>query len=78
METILILLITLIVLGYRSLKKNRHKIIRGGKRAFLKVISIILATFLVLSILMTEFLEYMLKRIGEKEQKLKTLDKYDL
>ena len=66
MESVLIFFITIIVLSYEYLKKNKGKIFSNVKKLVIKAISILLITILVCAVLIEEVTQKLLDELGEQ------------
>lgn len=66
MESVLIFFITIIVLAYEYLKKNKGKIFSYIKMLVIKAISILLITILVCAVLIEEVTQKLLDEFGEQ------------
>ena len=66
MESVLIFLITIIVLAYEYLKKNKGKTFSNVKKLVIKAISILLIAILVCAILIEEITKKLLDDLGKK------------
>ncbi len=66
MESILIFFITVIVLAYRYLKKNKGTVLKKSKKLGIKIISIILIAILVCAVLIEEITQKLLDELGKQ------------
>ncbi|WP_026493035.1 hypothetical protein [Butyrivibrio sp. XPD2002] len=66
MESILIFFITIIVLAYRYLKKNKGTVLKKSKKLGIRIISIILIAILICAVLVEEITQKLLDEIGKQ------------
>ena len=66
MESILIFFITIIVLAYRYLKKNKGTVLKKSKKLGIRIISIILIAILVCAVLVEEITQKLLDELGKQ------------
>ena len=66
MESILIFIITIIVLAYRYLKKNKGTVLKKSKKLGIKIISIILIAILICAVLIEEITQKLLDELGKQ------------
>lgn len=66
MESILIFFITIIVLAYRYLKKNKGTVLKKSKKLGIKIISIILIAILICAVLIEEITQKLLDELGKQ------------
>ena len=66
MESILIFFITIIVLAYRYLKKNKGTVLKKSKKLGIRIISIILIAILVFAVLVEEITQKLLDELGKQ------------
>ncbi len=66
MESILIFFITIIVLAYRYLKKNKGTVLKKSKKLGIRIISIILIAILICAVLIEEITQKLLDELGKQ------------